>query len=159
MFSKQISCFQAGFSSETANLSCMENNAKTLTTTEFTWQERAEKAEAQVTILSQEMEYLKAQMRVLTAKLYGASSEKQKQEPSNQLSLFDSAFNEAEASTEPLVPEPELITVPAHKRTKSKGKKVKFLRACQRILLSTIFPRKTWFVRVAVMKDMLFVKT
>lgn len=142
MFSKQISCFQAGFSSETANLSCMENNAKTLTTTEFTWQERAEKAEAQVTILSQEMEYLKAQMRVLTAKLYGASSEKQKQEPSNQLSLFDSAFNEAEASTEPLVPEPELITVPAHKRTKSKGKKGQILEGLPENIIEHHLPEE-----------------
>jgi hypothetical protein len=29
--------------------------------------------------------------------------------------LFDSAFNEAEASAEAFAPEPELVTVPAHK--------------------------------------------
>ena len=65
-------------------------------------------------------------MKLLTAKLYGASSEKSKQH-SNQLSLFDSAFNEAEASTGAIAPEPELVTVPAHKRKKSKGKKGQIL--------------------------------
>ena len=97
----------------------MKNTAKTPTTTEQSWQERAIEAEAQVKSLLQEMEYLKAQMRLLTAKRYGASSEKSKQNI-NQLSLFDSAFNEAEASAEPFAPEPELVTVPAHKRKKSK---------------------------------------
>ena len=97
----------------------MKNTAKTPTTTEQSWQERAIKAEAQVESLLQELEYLKAQMRLLTAKRYGASSEKSKQNI-NQLSLFDSAFNEAEASAEPFAPEPELVTVPAHKRKKSK---------------------------------------
>ena len=82
--------------------------------------------EAQVKALLQEMEYLKAQMKLLTAKRYGASSEKSKQH-SNQLSLFDSAFNEAEASAEAFAPEPELVTVPAHKRKKSKGKKGQIL--------------------------------
>ena len=88
----------------------MKNTAKTPTTTEQSWQERAIKAEAQVESLLQELEYLKAQMRLLTAKRYGASSEKSKQNI-NQLSLFDSAFNEAEASAEPFAPEPELVTV------------------------------------------------
>ena len=104
----------------------MENTTETSTTTEKSWQARAEKAEAQVTTLLQEMEYLKAQMRLMTAKRYGASSEKSKQN-SDQLSLFDSAFNEAEASAEAFAPEPELVTVPAHKRKKSKGKKGQLL--------------------------------
>lgn len=102
------------------------NTNETSTTTEQSWQERAKKAEAQVQSLLHEVEYLKAQMRVLTAKRYGASSEKSKQN-SNQLSLFDSAFNEAEASAEAFAPEPELITVPAHTRKKSKGKKGQIL--------------------------------
>ena len=100
----------------------MVNTTETPTTTEQSWQERAKKAESQVATLLQEMEYLKAQVRLLTAKRYGASSEKSKQN-SNQLSLFDSVFNEAEASTEAFAPEPELVSVPAHKRKKSKGKK------------------------------------
>lgn len=119
--------FPAGIWSLTANSSCMKKTTQTLTTTELSWQARAEKAEAQVASLLHEMEYLKAQMRLLTAKRYGASSEKCKQQNSNQLSLFDSAFNEAEASAEPFAPEPELITVPAHKRKKSKGKKGQLL--------------------------------
>ena len=104
----------------------MKNTTEISTTTEQFWQERAEKAEAQVQNILQEMEYLKAQMRLLTAKRYGASSEKSKQD-SNQLSLFDSAFNEAEASAEAFAPEPELVSVPAHKRKKSKGKRGQLL--------------------------------
>ncbi len=100
----------------------MENNVENSIITEQSWQARAEKAEAQVANLMHEMEYLKSQMRLLSAKRYGASSENNKQN-SNQLSLFDSAFNEAEASTEAFAPEPELVTVPAHKRKKSQGKK------------------------------------
>lgn len=100
----------------------MENNVENSIITEQSWQARAEKTEAQLANLMYEMEYLKSQMRLLSAKRYGASSEKNKQN-SNQLSLFDSAFNEAEASTEAFAPEPELVTVPAHKRKKSQGKK------------------------------------
>lgn len=69
----------------------MTNTLDTQTTTETNWKERALKAEAQLKILQQEMEYLKGQMRLLTAKRFGASSEKSK--PNNQLSLFDSMFN------------------------------------------------------------------
>lgn len=101
----------------------MKKPSENQNTIEHKWQERALKAEAQVESLLKEMQYLKAQVRLLTAKRYGASSEKSKQTDNNQLSLFDSAFNEAEASAKPLAPEPELISVPAHKRVKSKGKK------------------------------------
>lgn len=66
------------------------------------------------------MEYLEAQIRLLTAKRYGRSSEKT---PKNQLKLFEDVFNEAEATAEPFAPEPELITVLAHKRAKPKAKK------------------------------------
>ena len=54
----------------------MTNTLDTQTTTETNWKERALKAEAQLKILQQEMEYLKGQMRLLTAKRFGASSEK-----------------------------------------------------------------------------------
>ena len=66
------------------------------------------------------LEYLEAQIRLLTAKRYGRSSEKT---PKNQLNLFEDVFNEAEATAEPFAPEPELITVSAHKRAKPKAKK------------------------------------
>ena len=134
----------------------MKNTAKTPTTTEQSWQERAIEAEAQVRSLLQEMEYLKAQMRLLTAKRYGASSEKSKQNI-NQLSLFDSAFNEAEASAEPFAPEPELVTVPAHKRKKSK-KEDRSWRACRRTLSNTIFLKKRWYVLAAAIKGTLFAR-
>ena len=89
----------------------MKKTPETQTTTENSWQKRAEKAEAQVEILMQELEYMKAQIRLMSAKRYGASSEKTNE---NQLSLFD-GFNEVEATAEPLVPE--------HKRAKKKGKR------------------------------------
>jgi len=54
----------------------MKKIPETQTTTEISWQKRAEKAEAQVEILLQEMEYMKAQMRLMNAKRYGSSSEK-----------------------------------------------------------------------------------
>lgn len=90
---------------------------------ENNWEERALKAEAQLKTLQEEMEYLKAQMRLLATKRFGASSEKSKHTDSNQLSLFDFLFNEAETTAEPFAPEPDLITVPTHTRKKSKGKK------------------------------------
>ena len=70
--------FAAGIRALSANFSCMKKTTETPIITEQSWQERAEKAEAQVTALLQEMEYLKAQVRLLTAKRYGASSEKSK---------------------------------------------------------------------------------
>ena len=51
----------------------MENNVENSIITEQSWQARAEKAEAQVANLMHEMEYLKSQMRLLSAKRYGAS--------------------------------------------------------------------------------------
>jgi transposase len=98
----------------------MKNISQTPITTESSWKERALKAEAQVEILSREMEYLKAQLRLLIAKRFSPSSEKTNK---NQLTLFDSVFNEAEATADPSASEPELITIKEHKRVKSKGKK------------------------------------
>ncbi len=60
------------------------------------------------------------EMRLLQLKRFGSSSEKTNKD---QLRLFDSAFNEAEATAEALASEPELITVPEHKRAKKKAKK------------------------------------
>jgi transposase len=56
----------------------------------------------------------------LTAKRFGASSEKTH---NGQPSLFESLFNEAEATAESFAPEPELVTIVEHKRAKSKGKR------------------------------------
>jgi hypothetical protein len=65
------------------------------------------------------MEYLEAQVRLLTAKRFGTSSEKT---PVDQLSLFGDAFNEAEATAQPFAPEPDLgtIEVTGHKRKKKR---------------------------------------
>ncbi len=52
----------------------MKKIPETQTTTENSWQKRAEKAEAQVEILMHEIEYVKEQMRLMNAKRYGASS-------------------------------------------------------------------------------------
>src|SRR5690606_791517 len=104
-----------------------ENTAKTIDPIKYSWQERALiaeeralKAEAELAKVLQKLQYVEAQLRLLTAKRFGRSSEKTNK---NQLQLFEDAFNEAEAAAEPLAPEPELVTVQAHKRTKSKGKK------------------------------------
>lgn len=95
-------------------------------TTEINWQERAlraeamlEKTTARLDETTQRMEYLEAQVRLLTAKRFGASSEKT---PDNQLSLFGDAFNEAEATAQPFAPEPDLSTieVTGHKRKKKR---------------------------------------
>ncbi len=82
------------------------------------------KAEAQLANALQPMQYLEAQIRQLSAKHFGHSSQKTNK---NQLSLFDDVFNKAEAKAEPFVKEPELITVPAHKRDRSKAKKAELL--------------------------------
>ena len=95
----------------------MKNIAETPATTESTWQKRALKAEARVEFLVQEIGYLRAQMRVQQMKRFGSSSEKTNKD---QMQLF---FNEAEATAKPLVPEPDLITVPEHKRAKKKRKR------------------------------------
>lgn len=99
----------------------MNNITEMPTTTEFTWEKRALQAEAKLDDALREMEYLKAQINLLTQKRFGSSSEKSKV-ITDQMRLFDSVFNEAEATAEPFHPEPELITVPEHTR-KKKGKR------------------------------------
>ena len=54
----------------------MENTAKTPEPTEYSWQERALKAEAELAKALKRLEYLEAQIRLLTAKRFGRSSEK-----------------------------------------------------------------------------------
>lgn len=137
----------------------MKNTTNNSTATEYSWQERALQAEAkasqkqaQLEDAIKEMNYLKAQLRLLQAKRFGASSEKANKESKNQLKLFDDAFNEAEVTAEPLAQEPELITVPEHQR--KKAREVLASKVCLRILSNTIFLKRKWFVRVAVMKDM-----
>jgi len=98
----------------------MEDTPKTQDSTEYSWQERALKAEAELAKALQKLEYLEAQLRLLTAKRFGRSSEKTSKD---QLQLFEDVFNEAESNAEPFAPEPELITVPAHQRAKRKKKK------------------------------------
>ena len=95
----------------------MNNTSETPTTTESMWEQRALKAEAKLASVLSEMEYLKEQVRVLQRKRFGSSSEKTKG-IADQMKLFDSMFNEVEATAEPFAPEPDLITVPEHKRKK-----------------------------------------
>src|SRR5690554_6022465 len=89
------------------------------TTTENDWQKRALNAEAKLEETMKRMDYLEAQIRLLTQKRFGSSSEKT---PSNQLSLFGDTFNEAEATAEPFAEEPDLVNVEVkgHKRKKKR---------------------------------------
>ncbi len=116
----------------------MKKIPETQTTTEISWQKRAEKAEAQFEILLQEMEYMKTQMRLMSAKRYGSSSEKANE---NQQRFFD-GFNEAEATAEPFAPEPEadLITVPEQEISKKKGKNNTSLDGLRENIIEHHFP-------------------
>ena len=96
----------------------MSNTSETTTTTESMWEQRALEVEAKLTSVLSEMEYLKEQIRVLQRKRFGSSSEKTKG-IADQMKLFDSMFNEVEATAEPFAPEPDLITVPEHNRCTS----------------------------------------
>jgi transposase len=95
----------------------MMKTPETPTTTESMWEQRALEAETKLADVLSEMEYLKEQIRVLQHKRFGSSSEKTKG-ITDQMRLFDSMFNEVEATAEPFAPEPDLITVPEHKRKK-----------------------------------------
>jgi len=78
------------------------------------------KAEAQLANALQPMQYLEAQIRQLSAKHFGHSSQKTNK---NQLSLFDDVFNKAEAKAEPFVKEPELLPFQHIKEIDQKLKK------------------------------------
>ncbi len=113
------------------------NNARPQTTTEnIPWQERALHAETLLGemqgVLAQaneELAYLKAQVRLLTAKRFGASSEKTAE---GQQSLF---FNEAEITAEPFSPEPDLTDVKPFKRRKYKGQRDDLLEGLPRNII------------------------
>ena len=98
----------------------MENLAQATSNTIEFWQERALKAEKLLENALREITYLKAQVRLLTAKRFSSSSEKTSHIDQQKL---DFVFNEVEATAEPSEPEPELVTVSEHKRAKSKGRK------------------------------------
>ena len=49
----------------------MEDTPKTQDSTEYSWQERALKAAAELAKALQKLEYLEAQLRLLTAKRFG----------------------------------------------------------------------------------------
>ena len=104
----------------------MENTiAPPQSTSENNWQERALRAEALLEDALKELEYVKAQVRLLTAKRFGASRERTLQE---QPSLFESVFNEAEATYEPFTPEPDLTEVKGYQRKKRKGQRDELLQ-------------------------------
>lgn len=119
----------------------MENTTKTSTTTESSWETRALQAEAKLNHVLIEMEYLKEQLRLLKAKRFGPSSEKTKTIV-DQLTLFDNVFNEVEATAEPFAPEPELITVPEHKRKKKRAKKGEFLEGLPEEIIEYHLPEE-----------------
>ena len=98
----------------------MENLAQATSNTIEFWQERALKAEKLLEDALREITYLKAQVRLLTAKRFSSSSEKTSHIDQQKLEFV---FNEVEATAEPSEPEPELVTVSEHKRAKSKGRK------------------------------------
>lgn len=84
------------------------------------WKARALAAEAALAEKSARVEYLEAQLRLQTAKRFGSSSEKTVH---GQELLKFGIFNEAEATAEPLAPEPDLSDVKPHKRRKSKRRR------------------------------------
>jgi len=102
-------------------------NARPQTTIEDNWQERALRAEALLEETKKEIAYLKAQVRLLTAKRFGASRERTP-ENTSQLTLFADAFNEAEASAEPFSPEPDLTQVKGYQRKRRKGQRDELLQ-------------------------------
>ncbi len=74
--------------------------------------EALQEANAQASLQKEQIEYLKK-------KLYGRSSEKREQQAEGQLTLFDlfpGLFDEAEFSSDPEVPEEEVLVVKEHKR-------------------------------------------
>ena len=93
----------------------MENLAQATSNTIEFWQERALKAEKLLEDALREITYLKAQVRLLTAKRFSSSSEKTSHIDQQKLEFV---FNEVEATAEPSEPEPELVTVSEHKREK-----------------------------------------
>ena len=104
----------------------MENAVAPLqSTTENDWQERALRAEALLKQTLKELEYVKAQVRLLTAKRFGASRERTPQE---QPSLFELVFNEVEATSEPFSSEPDLTEVKGYQRKKRKGQRDELLQ-------------------------------
>ncbi|MDD4518373.1 MAG: transposase, partial [Limnochordia bacterium] len=111
---------EEGISQQNANLrSVMENLAQATSNTIEFWQERALKAEKLLEDALREITYLKAQVRLLTAKRFSSSSEKTSHIDQQKL---DFVFNEVEATAEPSEPEPELVTVSEHKRKRSNRK-------------------------------------
>lgn len=81
------------------------------------WQALLEKKEDEITALHRQVEWLTQQLRLTRGQRFGASSE-QTQAISEQMSLF----NEAEALTDPDVPEPDLEQI-TYKRKKRAGKR------------------------------------
>ncbi|MEG1571779.1 MAG: transposase, partial [Clostridia bacterium] len=67
------------------------------------WQAIVTEKEREIAELRQRVEWLTEQFRLMQARQFGVSSEKTMPSP-DQLSLF----NEAEATADPTVPEPEI---------------------------------------------------
>lgn len=76
----------------------------------------------QLAEMNKNMEVMAEQLRLMQVRLYGRKTEKMDQIP-GQLSLFDNAFNEAEASADPAVAEPDPEIVLSVRRRKKAGKR------------------------------------
>lgn len=81
------------------------------------WQAIVTEKEREIAELRQRVEWLTEQFRLMQARQFGVSSEKTMPSP-DQLSLF----NEAEATADPTVPEPEIEQI-TYTRKKQKGKR------------------------------------
>lgn len=85
----------------------------------------------QLDSVNQKLDWLMEQIRVANNKLYGHHSEKMPQDDVNQLSLFDMypALNEAEATADPSVKEPDVeVVVASYRRKKKPGKRQEDLK-------------------------------
>lgn len=86
-------------------------------------QEQLNTANEQLADTNRQIELLTEQIRIMNQRQFGKKSEASS-EIEGQLSLFDS-FNEAEATADSSIPEPEIteVVISSYKRSKSKGKR------------------------------------
>lgn len=87
-----------------------ENSAEmvTIPKTEY------DKMQAKTSLMEQQIQWLMEQLKLSKRQQFGASSEKT---PLEQLNLLDT-FNEAEATADLTIPEPDITTIKAHTRKK-----------------------------------------
>jgi hypothetical protein len=85
-------------------------------------QEQVERSNDTIDALRATIEKLNEQIQIMNTRMFGKSSEKSLA-PSDQLSIYDLGFNEAEATVQgKIIKEPEMEEVVIHRR-KRKGKR------------------------------------